>query len=65
MPVEASGVYPDQATFAGFPSYCHLAFHTITAMNGHPYYRYYQISDSLNYYLDVEAFMTWMDTIVG
>jgi hypothetical protein len=64
MPVQENGVYPEQRGLNGFPSYCHLAFHTMATMNGHPYYRFYQMARALNYEVDIEEFLQWMDTIV-
>jgi hypothetical protein len=64
MPVQADGVYPEQGGANGFPSYCHLAFHTIATMNGHPYFRYYQMNDGLNYDVQIPEFVAWLQTVL-
>jgi hypothetical protein len=64
MPVQKDGVYPLQEGLDGFPSYCHLAFHTLATMNGHPYYRYYQFANDLNYHLNINDFMLWLESVL-
>jgi hypothetical protein len=53
-----------QGGVQGFPSYCHLAFHTTATMKGQPYFRYYQFSDDLNYDVDIPKFLAWLQTVL-
>jgi hypothetical protein len=64
MPLMSNGAYPDQGHPNSLPTFAHLAFWTLANMNFQRYYRYYQDSTDMNYFLDIPAFMSWLKKVV-
>jgi hypothetical protein len=63
LPLRNDGAYPDQKQPDGPGTFAHLAFHTTSMMNFQRYYRYYSMSDTINYHIDVGKFMKWLEKV--
>lgn len=58
LPVKENGYYPEQ-TGPRSMSFAHLAMYTNTECLHQDFYRYYTISDQINYNINITDFMNW------
>jgi hypothetical protein len=63
LPLRDNGAYPDQTEPNRPGMFAHLAFHTTSMMNFQRYYRYYSMSATINYDIDVGKFMKWLEKV--
>lgn len=59
MPIGPNGIYPGQ-TYLPVPSFAHMAMWIDANMIGQRFWRYYQISDTMNCNVDIANFSTFL-----
>ena len=61
LPVRKNGLYPDQTGRMGL-RFAHLAMYTNSEILHQNFYRYYTLSNTINYNIDIDDFMNWFKT---
>ena len=56
LPVKENGAYPDQKSLDDQPSFAHMAVWSNSQLIGQKFYRFYQITDTLNFILNIQQF---------
>jgi hypothetical protein len=63
MPVSENGQYIGQAHISRTPPYAHLAIYTNSVLNEQTFYRWYEVTDVINYHVTLSRFRKWLRTI--
>jgi hypothetical protein len=63
IPISTNGAYPGQESLSSMPPFAHLAIYTNSFMNGQPFYRWFQISNNINFHVDIEPFANWLSLV--
>ncbi|OHT01589.1 hypothetical protein TRFO_07484 [Tritrichomonas foetus] len=63
MPVKKNGLYPDQRNFRDVPSFSHMAVWSNSLLIGQKFWRYYQITNFSNFYLNGNDFIKFLSQI--
>ena len=63
MPVQSNGLYHDQQSFMEVPQFSHMAVWSNSLLIGQPFWRYYQISQTASYNLNVNDFLAFLRQI--
>jgi capsular polysaccharide biosynthesis protein len=63
MPIGGGGEYPWQGSLSSMPPFAHLAIYTNSMMNGQRFFRWYEIGVDINFNVNVDKFMLWLENI--
>jgi len=65
MPVQESGLYPDQDSFQTQPSFSHMAVWSNSLLIGQKFWRYYHVTSEPSFEINPRALVRFLDQIPG